>query len=369
MPKIKKTIAETICMFDTKVYNTIYDERLKSDWLYLQHGDDMTAFQYYDWCEMLEVEFKSNFLKRLGGQLIYIELLFDGKPVIIAPLHVQKTTIEFRGFGYKRGVYLIGMKGYSDYLNFIYRTISKEVLEYLIEKIFETTGLNSIYLKQIQEHTQINFLLNNHFESFGIEKTDEEGCVALLLPSDSGDFRSGLSKNLRSNINKQKNRYVREQFSIEYNLLVGINSDDAMIKRILEIHNERFQEKNKHNSSVKLSHMLNKFRKRFDEIEYAMRTNEHSWLLTGRYNGTIIAYFWGLRDSGAIRIMQLGFAKQYTKYMPGIMTVLKYIQDNYEELSGKVIDFTRGEERYKTELGGKRHLICDYVIEKNENIM
>ena len=351
-------------MFSVKVYNTIYDEALKKDWLDLQEGDDMTAFQFYDWNCMLEEEFKKNGLKKFFGRIRYFEVLENDVPILIAPLHIQKASLKMGALGYKKGIYFIGMRGYTDYLNFIYKTVSAESVAFLLDYVASFSKIKRFLITQIKENTVLNSLLKNmKSDKFVVEESSSENCVELALPETYQEFWDGISKNLKSNLKKQKNKYERENFSISYKLLTGKCDDLEILKRISEIHEERFSNKNKHNLINKLMNAVSQLKTNFDEIGYSLRNNEHTWLLLGTSGDKIISYFYGLKDNGGIRIMQLGFDDQYYKYMPGTITMLKYVEECGFNNGKIILDFTRGEERYKYELGGKQHTIFDYSIE------
>ena len=129
-----------------RVFRTIHDPALEKAWEYLQAGLEMTAFQQLAWNQMIEEEFQSNRLKKLAGQIRYFVLYRDDEPTVIAPLHIQKRSIAIGRYGYKRGIYFIGMKGYSDYLNFIYREFDQPAWEELHEIIVQETGFGCIML-------------------------------------------------------------------------------------------------------------------------------------------------------------------------------------------------------------------------------
>lgn len=350
-------------MYETRCYRSIKDDDLKEHWLYLQCGSDMTAFQAYDWYEMLEEEYQCNTLKKMASQIMYIEVSSNEVPILIAPLHIQKHTMGIGGFGYKKCVYFLGMKGYTDYLNLIYRHINRAAVDCLFRTIKEHTGQSRCAFVQIPKDTKFAAILHE-YEREGIAKQfNQENCVKVCFPETADEYEAIVSKNLKSSLKRQKNKYKREGIDLACELIEGICNDKSVSKRIAEIHNMRFEEKNRDNAAVRLSAAVARLRIVFDEIQYSMHHNKDTWLLLGKNRDEIIVYFYGLKDRNAIRIMQLGFAPEYAKYMPGNMTMMKFIRDNFERLSGFTMDFTRGEERYKYELGGIQHKIVDYVVQ------
>lgn len=349
-------------MYEIKQFKTIKCQELKQDWLKLQQGSDMTAFQYYEWYEMLEEEYRVNRLKRAASMLVYLEILKDSLPVIIAPLHIQKHSIKIGSFGYDKNVYFLGMKGYSDYLNFVYRDINREDLDFLFRSIGKLFGYSEFYLSQLPETCKSVSILKEYIAEGKAELAGEESCVKILFPVDIKEFEEGLSKNLKSSLRRQRNKYAREGIELNYELMEGIVDRSDILNRVAQIHAMRFEEKNKNDRLILLSEIFAKIFKPFDEIQYSVKHNKHTWLLLGKNGDEIISYFYGLKDHNAVRIMQLGFDSRYQKYMPGNMTMVKFIRDRYEELADSTFDFTRGEERYKYELGGNQHRILNYRV-------
>lgn len=350
-------------MYEVRCYRSIKDDDLKEHWLSLQCGSDMTAFQTYDWYEMLEEEYQCNKLKKMASRICYMEVWQDQMPVLIAPLHIQKHTMGIGDLGYKKSVYLLGMKGYTDYLNLIYDHISRETVEYLFYAIKNHTGQSTYRFVQIPENTEFAAILREYEKKGMAAQFHFENCVKVCFPATPEEYAGKISKNLKSSLRRQTNKYEREGIDLVYDLIEGICNDESVSKRIADIHNIRFKQKNKDHAATRLSAAVARRRIVFDEIQYSMHHNKDTWLLLGKNRDEIIVYFYGLKDRNAIRIMQLGFAAEYAKYMPGNMTMMKFIRDNFEGLSGFIMDFTRGEERYKYELGGIQHKIVDYVVQ------
>jgi len=356
-------------MMTYKVFKRLTDGELKTIFHLLQEGDDMTAFQNYEWMKTIDLSFRKNRLRTLFGQIRYLTIFKDSKPVMVFPFHVQRHTLKIGKFGYKRGLYLLGQRSYSDYLTPIYQSINIEVLQYAVSVACDYFKLYTIYLGQLREETAIRRLVMSENKLFQTTVTGCEHCVALSFPLTFDEFCKGLSKNLISNLKKQRNRQRRENVHITYELIEGVCQNEHIRQRIGEIHSERFNDKNCGNVNMILGKFLNVVYGGIDEIQHAMSHNPYSWLLLGKNNGEIISYIYGLKDRHAIRVMQLGFSTEYKRYAPGIITFLEYVKDNYTNLQGSVIDFTRGEERYKYELGGKQHIIYDHCITYNKKIM
>lgn len=349
-------------MLSYEMFQSIHNDRLRDAWLFLQEGTDMTAFQQYDWYITQETSFRSNRARKLLGHIKYFLFLDDGVPVLIAPMCIQKRTIQIGPYGYQKGIYFLGMRGYSDYLNFVYREMDDQLLAFALGKIAEEVGQTGFVLTQIPEKAESLRVLKE-LSPISTQIVGSENCVKLEVPESPEQFFSKFSKNLISNLKKQRNKYRNNDFEIETELYEGVITDPALCVQIRDVHEERYANKNKGNRRIKLSQIINSIKKPLDETTHAMENNKANWLLVGRNKGQIIAYLYGLKDANAIRIMQLGFLEEYAKFMPGIITFLKFLTTNYERFAGTTIDFTRGEERYKYEIGGETHAIVDIHIQ------
>ena len=346
-------------MLNVRAFNSITDEALKCAWKKLELGKDMTAFQYYNWHMMLDIEFKQNWLKRLFGTVKYYVLYSDSDPVLIAPLYIQRYTVTIKNFGYEKGIFFLGTKGYSDYLNFIYRDVTVDEISYFIKFISNDTGIHDMTFSQIMEESLMNCIFHEKMEE--AQHVSEEACVKLQIPQSVEVLNQKMSKQFRQNYRTQKNHYKKDGFEMNIELIEGTVPTN-IIRRIQDIHDDRFRKKNRHNNHVRFYSLIALFKPRFDEVGYALEHNDNNWLLLGKHNNKIISYMFGLKDHNAIRVMQMGFDSTYENRSPCITAFLDCLYQEFGMFANCVIDFTRGEEPYKYRMGGEKHLINQYHI-------
>ena len=96
-------MAETINGYTICDYGNDAFDALKSDWLLLEKGADMTAFQSYSWYHGIHALFDQERTKNLFRKWRYIVVRKRDVPLLIAPLE-----IKLCGFGYKN----YGAEGY-----------------------------------------------------------------------------------------------------------------------------------------------------------------------------------------------------------------------------------------------------------------
>lgn len=123
---------------DLKLYSPNSFSELEHIWKRLEKGNDMTPFQSYDWYKGLNDLYKKERVKRIFRKWEYIVAFRFNEPVLIAPIQIVNIGMQIKVIGLRRGFYLIGRSGYTDYANFIYKSFDKnafeEVLEYLIQR-------------------------------------------------------------------------------------------------------------------------------------------------------------------------------------------------------------------------------------------
>ena len=64
--------------------------------------------------------------------------------------------------------------------------------------------------------------------------------------------------------------------------------------------------------------------------------------------------------------MIVSFDEDYYKYSPGMIGIFKYIESCYQNQDVPVIDLTRGNEKYKYDLGGTEHYVNYYNLNLQE---
>ena len=74
-------------------------------------------------------------------------------------------------------------------------------------------------------------------------------------------------------------------------------------------------------------------------------------------NGELAAYFnYGLdKYHKRVVLMAVGTNEKYGWYSPGMLLIYEYILKQLDNADIEVVDFTRGNEKYKYSLGGKEH--------------
>ena len=339
----------------------------KSEWERLQMGNDMTAFQGYEWNVLLCEEFFSYSYNRLLCELWIYEVVNDGKRLLIAPLIVQKHSLKLSWAGRKKGIYILGIGSYSDYLNLIYDCYEEDVFILLRTALDADFNKIPLYINNLREDTKIQIELQDRFESY-----DKIVSVYVDIPNNKEDYLSLLSKNTKQNLRTAFNRMEKD--GLEYTLEYYSGQIDKLdvIDRLFMLHTARMKTKsNKYEGSGihKLSGQLlmkNKSRKekQYNIVRSSMQRMKNSLTVIVKCNGIIVGYLYGLTDHNTFRVMHNSFSEEYKFYSPMFRGSFDFILQEIEQqqFGLRQIDFTRGTEEYKYRLGGKELACFHYKV-------
>lgn len=330
--------------------------QLADSWHELESGADMTYFQSYAWYEMLWSLNKD--IKDKRFEVIYATVTQEGRVVLIAPLWVIKKT--FGKFN-KKGFYIFGRGGWSDYLNFIYKDFDSYVISSLLKQLRDKFQLSDFYFENVPESARLYNFLDSVVNVISISP---QICVGLSIKElQFEQYQKLLSKQSRQNVRTANNRLARDGKSFVYDLCdSNVNLDEFAAYR-----NVRVAKKNDWGGKTLKWRIINfistKILKRgwYKFAEYAPFTHDkNSKFMTAKTSdGDLCAAFnYGVSPDGrSIVLMGVSTNILYSRYSPGILLLYHFIENAIETNRYDYIDFTRGNESYKYALGGKEHKI------------
>ena len=336
-------------------------EDLECAWKQLENGSDMTAFQTYEWNRLLIEEFFSLLYNRLFAEVKCYVVTEDQKVVSILPVIIQKRNAKIVWWGRKKGSYILGDGSWSDYLNFIYDEPNPQAWELILSNLPKPLFINSL---------RSNTALCQFLDERG-EKCGQHPSVFVTVMPDAAEYLASLSKSVRQNLRTAANRMTKADIVYELRIedgkldaaladaLVGMHYDRAKIK------NQRNYKKNLHWISRNLRNSYKEYQNRQYNIIYQSMTRNESGVTVVVYlNGVAAGYMYGIRDSKAVRVMHNCVNEEYKFYSPMFKGAYDFI---CEEINNKryhvaQIDFTRGNESYKFQLGGEELPLNSYTI-------
>lgn len=320
-------------------------ELLQEEWKTLETGEEMTLFQSYEWYVMLLKHYIPEDTNHFESVYALVET--DGQPCMIAPLWIIKRSFRILN---RKGVYLIGRFSFSDYLNFIYQSFDSAAFDYLLKDLHKRYGIKKVCFEDLRESTSI---YQHIVTSYNIIENKEFPCVTLQLPPSVEEYHKMLSKNSRQNLRTASNRLQKDGKTLIF------NDDDQQVDR------QECMKLREAKLSVKYAdfslfwkykyRIINRLRYTFPFFTPITHYTKSKVMTAYDEEGKLRAFFnYGYDpDDKAIRIMAAGTDLDFARYSPGMLLMHQFILKSIQEGKLQVIDFTRGDEKYKFALGGE----------------
>lgn len=343
---------------------------LEPAWKQLEHGPDMTAFQFYDWYLNLQTVYQAEHAKNLFRELRYIAIYNKDCPVLIAPLEIHKFGVGYKKYGAPRGVYFIGRLGFTDYLNFIYDEFDPDAAGVLIDYISKAYSQRKFCFDRMLESAASYQYLCSKYRG----ESNPVQCAALVLPSTFEEYRGLLSKSTKQNIRTANNRAKRNGLVLTHELIH--EEDSATKEEIIALNAQRHDKKNK----ASRAHMSTAgriycffaeiYRKLFAVPLDVVRVSKSTFCFLVRDGEKIVSFFWGIRNDylHEYYVILAGVDKEYEWYSPNISHLYMFIEEYYQRAREniQIIDFTRGGEGYKKTIGCTQRPVSSIIIQDNK---
>lgn len=336
-------------MYTIEIYHYNQINCLKNDWERLYKGQDMTYYQSYEWYQMLRsYSLRDNFLHENIFAVCRNE---QKKIVIIAPLWVLRHSICWP-FN-RKGVYILGREGSSDYLNLIYNEFYPDAIEFLLYELSKKYHIHTFKFELLKEGTSFYAFIQKK----KIVRDHRLISVSLNLPSSEDLYLKMLSKSSKQNLRTANNRLKKDNKILEFVL------DDLTVNKslCLKIKKSRLKKKNFEPNKIKAikNWLFKKLTIGFPNYNPFL-TDANSHIMSAYCDGELAAFFnYGIDPyRKCVSIMTAGTNETYARYSPGMLLMYEFIKHtmkNNDNIS--IIDFTRGDEHYKYALGGENQII------------
>lgn len=336
-------------------------EALEEAWKQLENGRGMTAFQTYEWNHLLIEEFFGLLYNRLFAEVKCYVVTEDQKAIAILPVIIQKRNAKLKWWGRKKGTYILGDGSWSDYLNFICNEPNAQAWELILNNLPRPLFFNSL-----RTDTEICQFLDDH-GGVSVQRPS----VFVPLMSDAAEYLASLSKSVKQNLRTAANRMNKAGLVYELRIEDG-KLDASLANELICMHDERARIKNLRQQKKDLHWVSRNIRtiyreyqnKQYNIIYHSMISNTSGVTVIVYLNGVPAGYLYGMRDCDAVRVMHNCFKEEYRFYSPMFKGSYDFICEEINTKKHNVtqIDFTRGSEDYKFQLGGKELLINNYSI-------
>lgn len=250
-------------------------------------------------------------------------------------------------------------------LDFVYaQDITDQHFLQALEELRELFPGYKLCLNKINERSRFyKFLHGNKeilAEKFNMTEETDRVCVKIDFPKEYNDYYVSLSKNCKSNINKAYNKVKKTRVNMELDVLDGPITNDKLLSEMMRIYTCR--ESKRKNRKINFAAF---FKHRYlSALTWAMQKLDSHYTFCLLFNGVIAAFMTGFRTNfNEIVFPIVAMNDDYAKYAPGKLMIcesIKYLQKNTRIIS---LDLSRGDERYKMEMGGIKHYNYRFTLE------
>lgn len=241
--------------------------------------------------------------------------------------------------------------------------LSNEEKEAIVRFFFDTMK-DKMYLNRIPEDS----LLAKSIPSERISYIRDVEYVAVDIPTDFEVFYQTLVYSVRRNAKTHYNRMERDGIECKLHVFDQAHPmDKKMWKKVLDLHITRLLSKYSPGLNGVLGRIYTNIKFRvFKHDTRSLRKLPNTFHAVLMDKEKIMAYMSGFKthDGETIVIPRLAMDYAYNKYSPGCALMNETIKYLSSGSKVKVLDMSRGDERYKKDFGGRSYFIKDFVVEK-----
>ncbi len=314
----------------------------------------MSPFLHYDYMRFIKTSVK--WFKPFFTRIFCVCTQVSDEILMICPM---KLRIDFKYYT------LLGDMQGCDIADMIWKQGLSDTEKQEIVRFFFKSMPSKMYLNRIPESSPFA----QGVPTERISYTRDVEYVAIDMHDTYEDYLKTLSKNMRHQINKTYNRLERECVAQKLLIFDGEKRvpkdlekkiNRMYIRRLISRYNPE-----RDGSSFwrwyywivfqYLKHDTRSFRKLKNSFMAVIMSGEE-----------VMAFVSGFKthDHKTISMTRLAINEDLDYYSPGRILLKELIQYTIAETDVKVLDFSRGDERYKKDFGGRSYFIKDFVIEK-----
>lgn len=326
---------------------------LESTWKEME-TPDMSPFLHYDYMRFIKTSVA--WFKPFFTRIACVCPEGSDEILMICPM---KRRIDFKYYT------LLGDMQGCDIADVIWKQgLSNEEKAQIIRFFFDTMK-DKMYLNRIPAESP--FALGVPQER--ISYTRDVEYVAIDMLDSYEDYLQTLSKNMRHQINKTYNRLERE--NVPQRLLIF--EGDRIVPKELE----------KKINRMYITRLISRYNpehegSRFWRCYYwilfqylkhdtrSFRKLPNRFLAVVMSGEQVMAFVSGFKthDGKTVSMTRLAINEEMDYYSPGRILMNELIKYLHRETGIKVLDMSRGDERYKKDFGGRSYFIKDFVVEK-----
>ncbi len=315
---------------------------------------DMSPFLHYDYMRFIKTSV--TWFKPFFTQVFCVCPAGSEEILMICPM---KRRLDFKYY-----TMLGDMQG-CDIADVIWRQGLSDTEKETVVRFFFESMKGRMYLNRIPEES----FFAKGVPAERVSYTRDVEYVAIDMHETYEAYIQTLSKNMRHQINKTYNRLERE--GVDQKLLIFEGENRApkdLDKKIMKMYLRRLI--SKYNPEREGS----RFWKLYYWIVFqylkhdtrSFRKLKNGFMAVVMSGEEVMAFVSGFKthDGKKVCFTRLAINDDLDRYSPGRILLNELAKYTHERTDMKVLDFSRGDERYKKDFGGRSYFIKDFVIEK-----
>lgn len=324
------------------------DERLRKIWENL-YRDNPYLFPFSSWEYNKEVYSYKKIKPTTFLQKEYFLVYYNHDvPLMIMPLFIKEKTL-----------YIFGENiGGPDNLDFIYdKNIRDEDIFSALRELREKFHGMKLMLYKVNERSRLyqffkEYCNDKRLIDYRVNIELDRVCVKICYPDDYDTYFHGLSKNARSNIHKIYNKLKKQDISMELKVIHGPFKDNKLLSSLMKFYTARESERKnrKYDFFPFIKHRY------FSSLTWAIQNMNEQYTFCLMLKDKPAAFMTGFATNfNEIVFPIVSMNSLFKQYSPGkvmINETIKYLQG---DKSNMILDLSRGDERYKFEMGGSKH--------------
>lgn len=307
----------------------------------------LSPFQDVNWTLAILQTYRNN--RKLNGYDICF--ITDEKNWIL-PIAVD---------GDGKEIHLLGRGTCTDYLDIISKNFEELDFNNLINYLRERYPGFILYLEQLRENSQLNTVLDSD------AATDKElfqtcDCGAIKVKT-YDDWYADLGKKHRQNIRTSFNRLKRDNMSWKFVWKSVADMSEKELYDLYGIYGKRRSERSDGGVLLEIKKLMIGKKKLFikDTLNcYCLFSIENCKAALLYIDGKIAAYFMGVQRGNWFCVPRVSMNSEYARFSPGSMLICEFIKRQPDGI--KLLDFTRGDERYKFDNGAEKSRLYYYRL-------
>ncbi|BES66472.1 hypothetical protein SANA_29110 [Gottschalkiaceae bacterium SANA] len=324
-------------------------KKIESDWLRFESENSSTKiFQYYDIVQNVLHHYLFFTIERKEFPRFYA-FYENEKCVAIAPMCKRYA---------RNGAYYTSFGAIADlaFQNFVYgNELSIEQFDECMKLLYKR--LKRIRFYRVPEETYLNDALKDN----NIEIKNNIN-VAIECENDYDHYFTNLSKSVRQNIRTAYNRIKKDGLEYDFNLYSSGNVTLKESNEIMDVYIKRRKNNYGLRYNVKIQEW---FLRHYHYNTIGFRKLEEGMYAVLKINGQVAAFWGGYVDRNRryVIVPRLAINDEYYKYSPGYLLINETMKILKKEYGVPVLDLSKGDEKYKYDLGGKAYSTYDYLVE------